>query len=359
MDLYFVLLSLIRTFAPKTTTMKKTLLSFWLLIMVASVSAQTIVKGDMNGDGELTITDAVKVVNVILGNAPKQAIDLDDPYRVDNTLVVGTWYAPGVMWFDFNEDGTTTYPGGVTYEFMPVQGRLLIYDAEENPVKVLPLVKVKKEYLLAADYTTGTFTKYIAQHHGEYVDLGLPSGTLWATCNIGANSPEDYGDYFAWGETKGHDSGKNNFTQESYFDYDNNSSTYKKYNNNGGLTELKPEDDAAYMNWGPSWCMPTNDQMNELRMNCRWEWVTKNNVDGYEVKGPNENSIFLPAGGYYGSSLTEAGVKGYYWSSTLHSTERSGYACRLIFDTAGISMDYGSRYYGRSVRPVRVQQRTR
>ena len=106
MDLYFVLLSLIRTFAPKTTTMKKTLLSFWLLIMVASVSAQTIVKGDMNGDGELTITDAVKVVNVILGNAPKQAIDLDDPYRVDNTLVVGTWYAPGVMWFEFNEDGT-------------------------------------------------------------------------------------------------------------------------------------------------------------------------------------------------------------------------------------------------------------
>ena len=152
--------------------------------MVASVSAQTIVKGDMNGDGELTITDAVKVVNVILGNAPKQAIDLDDTYRVDNALVVGTWYAPGVMWFDFNEDGTTTYPGGVTYEFMPVQGRLLIYDAEENPVKVLPLVKVKKEYLLAADYTTGTFTKYIAQHHGEYVDLGLPSGTLWATCNI-------------------------------------------------------------------------------------------------------------------------------------------------------------------------------
>ena len=160
-------------------------------------------------------------------------------------------------------------------------------------------------------------------------------------------------------ETKGHDSGKNDFTQESYFDYDNNSSTYKKYNNNGGLTELKPEDDAAYMNWGPSWCMPTNDQMNELRMNCRWEWITKNNVDGYEVKGPNENSIFLPAGGYYGSSLTEAGVKGYYWSSTLHSTEHSGYACRLIFDTAGISMDYGSRYYGRSVRPVRVQQRTR
>ena len=96
MDLYFVLLSLIRTFAPKTTTMKKTLLSFWLLIMVASVSAQTIVKGDMNGDGELTVTDAVKVVNVILGNAPKQAIDLDDTYRVDNTLVVGTWKPKGM-----------------------------------------------------------------------------------------------------------------------------------------------------------------------------------------------------------------------------------------------------------------------
>ena len=86
------------------------------------------------------------------------------------------------------------------------------------------------------------------------VDLGLPSGTLWASCNVGATKPEEYGDYFAWGETKGYNSGKTTFNWDTYFD-----SSFNKYNLSGGLTELALEDDAAYVNWGSNWRMPSFD----------------------------------------------------------------------------------------------------
>ena len=400
--------------------MKKALFTFLLLFAATAMNAQTIVKGDMNDDKELTITDAVSVVDVILGKAPKQTISLSgDPYGVDNTLVIGTWYAPDGSSFVFNEDGTTTYPGGATYEFMPMPGRLLIYIAQNRPLKVLPIVKATSEYLLVVDYATGGFTYYtkssslasgitldqtsLAMNSGtnaqlsasitpetafssiiwtssdesvatvdanglvtavaggsctitattsgsqktatcsvtvkqmvtsitlsqtsavleldafvrltatvlpsnadnpnvvwsssnedvafvrngrvdaygygtavitceaadgsgvkatctinvvEYVDLGLPSGTLWATCNIGASSPEDYGYYFAWGETEPYDEngGKTTFNWSTYKwcngDY-NKITKYcdnSSYGNNGftdGKTELDPDDDAA------------------------------------------------------------------------------------------------------------------
>ena len=141
--------------------MKKALLSFMLLFAATAMNAQTIVMGDMNDDKELTITDAVSVVDVILGKSPKREISLGgDPYGVDNTLVVGTWYAPDGSSFVFNEDGTTTYPGGATYEFMPMPGRLLIYIAQNRPLKVLPIIKATSEYLLVVDYATGGFTYY-------------------------------------------------------------------------------------------------------------------------------------------------------------------------------------------------------
>ena len=102
----------------------------------------------------------------------------------------------------------------------------------------------------------GTMT---ANAQPEYVDLGLPSGTLWATTNIGATSPEEYGDYFAWGET----TTKSDYSWETYFDIDDGFS-FKKYNNDGGLTELLPEDDAATANWGSEWQMPSDDQIDAV-----------------------------------------------------------------------------------------------
>ena len=144
--------------------MKKVhLLSLLLLLAATTLSAQTILKGDMNDDNEVTIADVTSVVNVVLGKAPLETISAGcscEPYKVDNTSVVGTWYAADGTSFQFNEDGTTTFPGGATYEFMPMQGRLLVYDAMKHPIKVLPLIKVESEYLLSLDYATSVFTYY-------------------------------------------------------------------------------------------------------------------------------------------------------------------------------------------------------
>ena len=185
----------------------------------------------------------------------------------------------------------------------------------------------------------------------EYVDLGLPSGTLWATCNVGANSPEEYGDYFAWGET----TPKDYYDWSTYFDTDDDGDTFKKYYNNDGLTELLPEDDAATANWGISWRMPSIDQINEL-INSDYtttEWTTQGGVNGRRITSKsNGNSIFLPAAGYrYDASLTDAGSYGYYRSRSLY-TSYSYYAYGLYSDYVGWANGY--RNYGQSVRPVRV-----
>ena len=189
-----------------------------------------------------------------------------------------------------------------------------------------------------------------AEEH-EWVDLGLPSGTLWATCNIGANSPEEYGDYLAWGET----TTKSDYNWSTYFDTDNGSS-FKKYNSNGGLTELQPTDDAATANWGSDWQMPSLAQIQELcSSNTTTEWTQVNGVNGRKITSKsNGNSIFLPAAGYrYGTSLYSAGSYGYYWSRSLYAGNAYN-AYYLYFLSDYIGWNYGYRRFGQSVRPVRV-----
>ena len=169
------------------------------------------------------------------------------------------------------------------------------------------------------------------------VDLGL--SVKWATCNIGANSPEEYGDYFAWGETS---------TKETYTE--DNCATYNvSMNDIAGNAQY----DAATANWGGDWRLPTEEEMGELLNNCTWRWTTQNGVNGYNVKGPNGNSIFLPAAGYRnGSSLDVAGSCGYYWSSTPDEIYDYGaYGLYFYSDDHYMSL-HGSRYGGRSVRPV-------
>ena len=512
--------------------MKKTLFTLLLLLAATALNAQEILKGDMNDDNSVTIADVTSLVNVILGKAPQEKINVGgDPYKVDNTSVVGTWYAPDGTSFEFKEDGTTTFPGGATYEFMPMQGRLLVFDAMKNPVKVLPLLKVESQYLLTVDYATSVFTYYTnsgslatritispstlemnsgttaqlmatlspegsfgsvtwtssnesvatvdangvvtavaggtctitataggslkkatcsvtvkqlvtsivlsqttavleldgfvrltatvlpenaanknvvwsssnedvapvrngrvdAYGYGTaiitceaadgsgvkatcvvnivdpstFVDLGLPSGTLWATCNIGAENPEDYGDYFAWGETEGYNDGKTIFLLSSYKWCEGSENTMTKYctNSNYGFngftddkTELDLEDDAAYVNRGPAWRMPSDEQCREL-INSSYtttEWTTQNGVYGRKITSKeNGNSIFLPAAGYrLNSSLGNAGSYGSYWSRTLGS-DYPYYARYLFFNSSDVNMFSYDRYDGRSVRPVR------
>ncbi len=186
----------------------------------------------------------------------------------------------------------------------------------------------------------------------EWVDLGLPSGTLWATCNVGANSPEEYGDYFAWGETKS----KNTYDWSTYFDTDDGGKTFKKYYKNGGLTELQPADDAATANWGSGWKMPSLAQIKEL-CNSSYttsEWTQMNGVNGRKVTSKsNGNSIFLPAAGLRSGGELNNAVS-YYWSSSLGPNYDDN-ACYLVFNSGYWDWDYYDRNYGQSVRAVRVQ----
>lgn len=196
----------------------------------------------------------------------------------------------------------------------------------------------------------------------EYVDLGLPSGTLWATCNVGASKPEDYGDYFAWGETQP----KSTYNWSTYLYCKGSDNTMTKYcwDNRYGTVdnkiELEPADDAATANWGTGWQMPTLTQQRELKSTSYTTitWTTQNGVNGYKITSKsNGNSIFLPAAGYRDdTSLDSAGSRGYYWSCSLYTNNSySGYY--LYFDSSSINTSGYNRCYGRSVRPVRVQTR--
>ncbi|MBR3530017.1 MAG: hypothetical protein IKN83_01490 [Bacteroidaceae bacterium] len=196
----------------------------------------------------------------------------------------------------------------------------------------------------------------------EAVDLGLPSGTLWATCNVGANEPQDIGLFFAWGDTEGHGNDPADgyfFNWENYkwcevVGYDSYFTKYCSDSSRGkdefidGKSELDPEDDAAYVNWGSQWRTPSNEQLEELRNECTWTPTTLQGVDGYEVKGPNDNSIFLPTTGWrIDDMLLEGGA---YWSRSSDPEDVGG-AYYLSWDDWGW-YSYGGRVNGQCIRPV-------
>ncbi len=204
----------------------------------------------------------------------------------------------------------------------------------------------------------------------EAVDLGL--SVKWATMNVGATTPEGYGDYFAWGETEpyyteGHSqdspctswkTGKTGYNWASYKWCNGSFTTMTKYCTSSSYgtvdnkTTLELADDAAHTNWGGSWRMPTRAEQDELRTKCTWNWTNQNGVNGYKVTGPNGNFIFLPAAGYrYVSSLDGAGSYGGCWSSSLYESD-SYYACYLSFYSSSVDWSNYRRYGGLSVRAV-------
>lgn len=189
----------------------------------------------------------------------------------------------------------------------------------------------------------------------DWVDLGLPSGTLWATCNVGANRPEEYGDYFAWGETEPK-------TDYSWYTYkyckgtDDSLTKYCTNSSNGTVdnkTELEPSDDAATANWGSNWQMPSKEQFEEL-FNSSYTTTTWT-LWGREITSKsNGNSIFLPAAGCPGGTSNGVGYIGCYWSRSLYTGSSDAYD--LYFDSSGIYTEYSNRCNGYSVRPVRVKK---
>ncbi|MBQ0119824.1 MAG: Ig-like domain-containing protein [Bacteroidales bacterium] len=463
--------------------MKKFSITLLSLFLTAVIASAQVIKGDMNDDGVMDIGDLNESVNTVLGKRAIQYVQGGgDPYMVDNSRVVGTWYKTKSDHFTLNEDGTTDYSGAATYCFMPYQGRIVFFGADgvimsalnvilvgdglmitnelgsskfeswttEVPAQpvtairlsatslemhpdefkpmltatVLPadadnkavtwsssnesVVKLSGDLILAMGNGTATITCSATDGSGvkaectvtvknkddrsgkdsagrEYIDLGLPGGVLWATYNVGADKPEDYGLYFAWGETVGYANGESHgFDWDKYkwmipgqsswpyvtkyttadghksccwYDGD----TYVGTNVDGvtykNLTKLLPEDDAATANWGNGWRMPTMQEMKDLYDSkyTSTEWVTVNGVSGRKVTSKsNGNSIFLPAAGcYIDTSLYNDGSDGYYWSGELDSS-RSYYAYYLYFFSDFFDQGNDYRYHGLSVRPVRV-----
>lgn len=210
----------------------------------------------------------------------------------------------------------------------------------------------------------------------EWVDLGLPSGTLWATCNVGANSPEEYGNYYSWGETQP----KVTYFWDTYrFDEGPESSPkLKKYNTDAqygivdNLTTLQQDDDAATANWGDRWRTPTDKEWKELLDNCELTWTNLNGVVGLQFTGSNGNFIFLPAAGFYYNDVYDekcdrfnSGRCGQYWSSMLdpHFND-SKYMSKFPLLASGICFSEKDnvtslstfRQEGLSVRPVRMSK---
>lgn len=184
----------------------------------------------------------------------------------------------------------------------------------------------------------------------DYVDLGLPSGTLWATCNVGAFAPEEYGYYYAWGETEP----KDTYNWETYKWCNGTYNTLTKYNSysDHGTVDFKTvldmEDDAAHVNCGGLWCIPTLDDFKELYDNCSWSWTTLNGVKGYTVSVQNGNFIFLPA------PKKENSINmGSFWTSSLYSNNNCNYDAYYFWIVSNSrSLDHSYRANGVAIRPV-------
>jgi len=201
---------------------------------------------------------------------------------------------------------------------------------------------------------TNLFLLLVAVNHiMELIDLGLPSGTKWASCNIGANKPTEYGDYFAWGDT----STKSNYVGKTCETYDLDIYSLKMEDYVNRRNVLSDNYDAAANIWGERWRIPSGEQAQELIDNCQWEWVINYENSGVNgrlgISKINGAKIFLPAAGYaQNSNHLMMGNNGGYWTGSPNMVA-SNRAWSIAFDSNVINVfDHGLRYYGYSIRPI-------
>lgn len=235
---------------------------------------------------------------------------------------------------------TVTMPDGSTRPLGDMDG-----DGEVNISDVTALVNK----ILGKTLAPVSVLSCPDDHHPHLIDLGLPSGTLWSCCNVGASSPEGYGSYYAWGETQTKDVYNWDTYQYGYYNYDGDYSHLVDIGSDIAGTPY----DAATANWGTPWRMPTLKDIQELKNNTTHTWTTKNGVNGLEFKGTNGGTVFLPAAGlHWYVDVGNAGL-GYYWSSSLDKSDPS-LAYGLDFGSGFVDW-YGNRnrYDGSTVRPVR------
>lgn len=237
-------------------------------------------------------------------------------------------------------------------------------ETEQNEITEKQAAKARAKSWSVEALKDNDFYPYPISDRHDYVDLGLTSGTLWATCNVGALRPKDTGLYFAWGDTTGYGTDVSDgylFNWENYKwgEVAGENTYFTKYCSDSSRgkdgftddkTELDPEDDAASVNWGRQWRTPTYEQLTELKEECTWTPMTIGDINGYEVTGTNGNSIFLPETGWRIDELLNEG--GAYWSRST-DPENAGGAYYLGWDQGGWYM-FGGRLDGQCIRPVFV-----
>ena len=255
----------------------------------------------------------------------------------------------------FKEEIAVAKAGNITEIKLPKGKHKLTFEGLENKSDCYSYVQEVKDIEYEYYIEVNLLEKYNARkkferekYNGhEYVDLGLPSGLKWATCNVGASSPEQYGNYYAWGDI----SPKEEYNSDNCLSYSNETLD---------LDDIGGDDlyDVARKSWGDSWRMPTRDECMELKDNCVWEWIDRDGKKGCRVTGPNGNSLFLPATGFCcGLSVEYKGEEGHYWSSTPDHdnwiNDGVNSTCSLCFNmyTKGVGC-FKDRWFGLSVRPV-------
>ena len=261
-----------------------------------------------------------------------EILTLNEKLQTGKEISISTGKSGDIIYIDGNYVGVSPLTANISYG--------------THNIKAIRDDQLISEMIEVSDVSSASLKiKFKQEINGhEYVDLGL--SVKWATCNVGASSPEEFGDYYAWGETK---------TKSTYYS-DNYAIARKSWPEISGNVQY----DAAAANWGGTWRMPTRKELEELKNKCTWVWTTQNGVKGYKVKGPNGNSIFLPAAGWReGGNLYNVERNGLYWSSSPH--EKTAYSayygiCILTISDDGYDV-YGDfrghyRHEGASVRPV-------
>lgn len=320
-------------------------MAFLLAAVSIQAEGQTITsRFDLNRDGDVTVTDVRNLVDLILGYATD-----DEPVltlsATDVTVAMGQTATVDIS------GGNEKYlsaSGDADVAFPTVKGHTLTV----HPVKIGYTVFTVRDNQGVRDYTIGVTVTGTAPESVELVDLGLPSGLRWANQNLGAEAPEEYGAYYAWGEI----SEKDNYDWVSYSHCNGNMNTIHDIGENISGTQY----DAARMNWGGSWRMPTQEEYKELIDNCTWTWTDVNGTMGKMGTGPNGNTIFFPAAGYKaGTGTYSTELYGNYWTAThIFYTPTSGYslggayAYYMVESKRSISTDTYYQNEGYSVRAV-------
>ena len=297
----------------------------------------TATSGEVSATCKVTVSSgSVVPVESISLNKTELTLQVGESFQLVATLTPQNATTQQVSW------ASTARSYQLSADIDPDNGLILLIKGLEACEST---ITVRSGYDPANLYATCKVTVTGSSSGGddEAVDLGLPSGKKWRSMNVGASKPEDYGDYFAWGET----GTKTSYTWSNY-----KFGSYDEYGGGAGKkgSVLLAEDDAATVNVGSDWRTPKISEWKELKNNCTWTWTTRGGVKGMEVKGSNGKSIFLPAGGCYGSSISYLGTQGHYWSASYYSDE---WAEDVEFMSSDTNYGLVNRCIGRSIRPVK------